>query len=494
MQNQHKTIKFDQVEQNYSLFEQDEDSFDGDFVDEVDYDDVQDYEVPVHPLYALDLTEQHDLTEPPVLTQEEIENANKYKQTQKQLENEQKERLEQERLMKEQKEYDEKNTTITNWMVTHPDTQIPRPKLIDGVLVHTASLGFRWKIYVQEHLAEVDRLRQEETERRALENKMLCQQALKTAEENAQKLLKIQKQAQQQRAKQKRQEWVQKQQRQQNKKKNMTQQKEIAKKAVEERDRDVVAPRTITIIPKQPDDKYVCESKMPEIEDADEEFPCLVGRPVKFDLTQLPTAKKPKTKKPKAPLSPKKVKKTVEKVEQKVEQKEMNEENDSDFATMMIKLQTPQQTIKPQITRPAKHQPVKPKNVQPNVQQQAVQQRLKTRLCHSVTKGGRCPHGANCMFAHTIEELQFPQCHFGEKCYRQKSTDNPCGFIHPNEKSQDVCCRLGYAINLIQQEQPKPKQPIQSAKPVHSEKTYTAPPAPWTKPTERKRKPRWDVC
>ena len=40
----------------------------------------------------------------------------------------------------------------------------------------------------------------------------------------------------------------------------------------------------------------------------------------------------------------------------------------------------------------------------------------KTKMCFSVERGTRCPHGKNCRFAHTTEELVLPQCHFGARC------------------------------------------------------------------------------
>lgn len=50
----------------------------------------------------------------------------------------------------------------------------------------------------------------------------------------------------------------------------------------------------------------------------------------------------------------------------------------------------------------------------------------KTRLCYSVTRGGKCPHGQRCRFAHHVSELR---CKFGQSCNQFKA-GIPCRYRH----------------------------------------------------------------
>jgi hypothetical protein len=104
----------------------------------------------------------------------------------------------------------------------------------------------------------------------------------------------------------------------------------------------------------------------------------------------------------------------------------------------------------------------------------------KTRLCFSVKKGVKCPHGKDkCKFAHSKEELRVVSCLFGDRCsyvckknsyiesdqtfilYNNKSSENKdiglfnsrrnvsriCYYIHPKESKKNYIKRTGSVVN-----------------------------------------------
>jgi hypothetical protein len=77
-----------------------------------------------------------------------------------------------------------------------------------------------------------------------------------------------------------------------------------------------------------------------------------------------------------------------------------------------------------------------------------------TRLCWSVQKGVRCPHGDKCNFAHTKSALRMADCLFGDKCrfvqyydgsYHNKrsSYSKNCTYRHPEETRENYMTRTG---------------------------------------------------
>ena len=92
--------------------------------------------------------------------------------------------------------------------------------------------------------------------------------------------------------------------------------------------------------------------------------------------------------------------------------------------------------------------------VRERVDEKVVQERLtKTRMCISVERGVKCPHGDKCRFAHSMDELQLPQCMFGCDCRFVQSKGNGlfgnfgtrkvCKFIHTGESKESYYTRTG---------------------------------------------------
>lgn len=79
------------------------------------------------------------------------------------------------------------------------------------------------------------------------------------------------------------------------------------------------------------------------------------------------------------------------------------------------------------------------------------QRSLKTLMCYSIYKKEECPHGENCRFAHSLNELNVKDCMFLDKCrfVRMKNGvlcnhDNKiCNHKHPQETKQNVFIRTG---------------------------------------------------
>ena len=77
----------------------------------------------------------------------------------------------------------------------------------------------------------------------------------------------------------------------------------------------------------------------------------------------------------------------------------------------------------------------------------------KTRMCISVEKGIKCPHGDNCRFAHSLSELKLAPCMYGCDCrFVQSKGDGMfgnirgqkvCKFIHTDETRESYYERTG---------------------------------------------------
>jgi len=81
----------------------------------------------------------------------------------------------------------------------------------------------------------------------------------------------------------------------------------------------------------------------------------------------------------------------------------------------------------------------------------------RTRFCSSVLKGGKCPHGDRCNFAHTMDQLTARRCAFEKrsgscKCVRKVGTSfsnkgrKVCEFLHEGETKANMCRRLGVKV------------------------------------------------
>ncbi len=83
----------------------------------------------------------------------------------------------------------------------------------------------------------------------------------------------------------------------------------------------------------------------------------------------------------------------------------------------------------------------------------------KTQMCRSVTSNVACPHGENCRFAHSEDELNVPICLFDHDCRYVEFCENgeiknrgsrPCRQQHTGEDKAQYMRRIG-------QLSPKPK-------------------------------------
>jgi hypothetical protein len=93
----------------------------------------------------------------------------------------------------------------------------------------------------------------------------------------------------------------------------------------------------------------------------------------------------------------------------------------------------------------------------------------KTKLCNSMNKGIECPHGSNCTFAHTLEELTIRPCLFGDNCrfvrisrdgYFQNGNIKTCMFKHTGESDDNYFNRVGIS-------KPVPFKPVAQPQPDH---------------------------
>lgn len=73
-----------------------------------------------------------------------------------------------------------------------------------------------------------------------------------------------------------------------------------------------------------------------------------------------------------------------------------------------------------------------------------------TKMCSSVEKNTKCPHGDKCRFAHSVEELQRDDCFFGDKCKMVKCVKGvwvnkpgikKCLHLHPKETVENMKIR-----------------------------------------------------
>jgi hypothetical protein len=117
----------------------------------------------------------------------------------------------------------------------------------------------------------------------------------------------------------------------------------------------------------------------------------------------------------------------------------------------------------------------------------------KTRMCISVEKGVKCPHGDNCRFAHSLSELKLAPCMYGCDCrFVQSKGDGVfgnkppgaepmrgqkvCKFIHTDETKESYYERTGL----------KPISAMSSAKGVVNtalkKKLPPPPPRGWSEP------------
>jgi hypothetical protein len=65
----------------------------------------------------------------------------------------------------------------------------------------------------------------------------------------------------------------------------------------------------------------------------------------------------------------------------------------------------------------------------------------KTRMCSSVAKKFRCPHGDTCGYAHSTEELRVQECGFDFLLSRCNKKPN-CSFKHSDETKEDYIKRI----------------------------------------------------
>ena len=111
--------------------------------------------------------------------------------------------------------------------------------------------------------------------------------------------------------------------------------------------------------------------------------------------------------------------------------------------------------------------------------EKVVDRLTKTRMCISVEKGIKCPHGDNCRFAHNVDELQIPQCMFGCDCrfvsqrgggqFLNSSDKKVCKFIHTGESKESFYSRTGIKA-------PAPVKGPPKTPPVKPKATLRAPP------------------
>ena len=74
----------------------------------------------------------------------------------------------------------------------------------------------------------------------------------------------------------------------------------------------------------------------------------------------------------------------------------------------------------------------------------------KTRMCNSVGKG-KCHHGVQCRFAHSLDELKISTCFFGDRCRFIKVVQSKvvnsgrknCEHKHPQESEDEFYTRTG---------------------------------------------------
>lgn len=96
-----------------------------------------------------------------------------------------------------------------------------------------------------------------------------------------------------------------------------------------------------------------------------------------------------------------------------------------------------------------------------------------TRMCNSIMNNKECPHGDNCRFAHSEDELVIRECLFGNQCrfvsiskigiYCNKSkTSKKCMFQHPSESASNYSMRVGLPLQKNKEDE---KQVFQTMEP-----------------------------
>ena len=90
---------------------------------------------------------------------------------------------------------------------------------------------------------------------------------------------------------------------------------------------------------------------------------------------------------------------------------------------------------------------------------------LRSQMCDSVSAKKACRHGSSCRFAHSISELVFPSCLFGESCkhveYQCDGVYNnvrgkSCNRIHPYETKASICSRSEIKVDSAPLVKPEP--------------------------------------
>ena len=132
--------------------------------------------------------------------------------------------------------------------------------------------------------------------------------------------------------------------------------------------------------------------------------------------------------------------------------------------------------------------------VRERVDEKVVQERLtKTRMCISVERGVKCPHGDNCRFAHSVDELQLPQCMFGCDCRFVQSMGNGlfgnfgtrkvCKFIHTGESKESYYTRTGVKPPVVKSvSKPVVKSVVKSVVRPVVKSVVNPPPKGWAVP------------
>lgn len=94
---------------------------------------------------------------------------------------------------------------------------------------------------------------------------------------------------------------------------------------------------------------------------------------------------------------------------------------------------------------------------------------IKTRYCENISKTGKCRHGAKCLFAHSIDELQIPPCGYGANCifvtknaetgkWESRTDTKTCQHLHPQEAKSDFLLRTNQTLD--QKCRPSPERPL----------------------------------
>jgi hypothetical protein len=102
-----------------------------------------------------------------------------------------------------------------------------------------------------------------------------------------------------------------------------------------------------------------------------------------------------------------------------------------------------------------------------------IKNKTKTRMCNSVGTGLPCRHGANCRFAHSVDELTVAKCFFAHSCRCVRWSgehwinhgEKLCTYLHPGESEDVYYKRIGKS-------NPKAKQ---TSKPVVSKPVVSKP-------------------